>query len=336
MLPSVLLDLNLTISAPRIMQPSMDFTELRRHSYPRLFANVWEYLDFRRHLSEISSTSPDRLMTATLKQHGGWFSYTLSAGDDARISTTCDVFRATAVRLRAFHTGSARVALFLKRFLRTGDRKWLEVDRPFGPLHGGRVTANREYIWRGTKDDIDTDTWLDLVEDESLARLLDRADRLTAKSSGEVDDLIQLFRSWELLKTIPEHHEYHVEVLRRRIQYVIVDKEFEDLPRAVRWARALVEAEPYDVLNWWNLFWTVERLEGKAASVEIVQEALRRHGPDFTLYYELADLLCALDRLDEAQETMLQALKDYTVCNAMAATSCAASRLCNKPFLMQG
>jgi tetratricopeptide (TPR) repeat protein len=105
------------------------------------------------------------------------------------------------------------------------------------------------------------------------------------------------------------HHEFNVEVLRRRVEIVWIDQEFKDLPKAARWAHALVEAEPFDVKNWWWLADIVGRLEGKAAAVEIVREALRRHGPCFTLYYELASLLCDLGRLDEAKEAMLLALK---------------------------
>jgi tetratricopeptide (TPR) repeat protein len=281
-----------------------------RQPFYLLFQDIWEYLDFRRKKREISCTSPDGLMKATLKQHGSWFSYTMTVGEDASISSTLQIFRATASRLSAFHLGCARMALQMKRHLRTGDPKWLKIERPFGALHGGIILADGNVTWRGVKDDIDPDAWLDLVPDQEVARILDRSDRLTKNYSGEVDHLVQLFRSWELLKTIPEHHEFNVEVMRRRVEFVSFDQEFEDLPSAVRWARALAEAEPYDVKNWWWLADIVEKLEGKAAAVVIVQEALRRHGPDFTLYYELASLLCALDRLDEAKEAMLLAIKE--------------------------
>jgi hypothetical protein len=275
----------------------------------RLFADIWEYLDFRRHKAEISCVSPDGLIKATLEQYGSGFTYTLTSGDDAKISTSIDIFRATAVRLRSFHTGSAKVALRMKRYLRTGDPKWLTVDRPFGLLHGGILMSNGRYESRGTKDDVDTDTWLDLVEDERLARLLDQADRLIANSSGDVDFKVQLYRSWELLKTIPEHHEYNVEVLRRRVQFVVFVQEFEDLPKAVLWARALVKKEPHDFMNWLNLNWIIVRHEGETSAVEVLQEALCLHGPDFTALYELATYLCSLKRLDEAKEAILAALK---------------------------
>ncbi|NDC39710.1 MAG: hypothetical protein EBZ48_16995, partial [Proteobacteria bacterium] len=75
-------------------------------------------------------------------------------------------------------------------------------------------------------------------------------------------------------------------------------------------ARAIVEAEPHEVTNWWWLESATEQLEGKSAAVEVLREALERHGPDFTLYYGLAAHLCALDRLDEAKEAMLLALEE--------------------------
>jgi hypothetical protein len=278
--------------------------------YYFLFQDIWEYLDFRRHKAVISCISPDGLMKATLKQHGGWFSYSVSAGDDAKICTTVDVFRATAVRLRAFHTGCARVALLMRRYLRTGDRKWLTVDRPFGALHGGIVTISGGYMWRGTKDDIDTDEWIDLVEDEKLARLLSQVDQLLKGCSQKPNEKELKKRAWELLESVPPYHEDHVEVLRRRLQHFACGEDFQDHGSAVHWARNLVEAEPYDVINWWSLIWAVEKLEGKSASVEVLRKALEHHGPDFTLYYELASHLCALNRLDEAKEAMLLALKE--------------------------
>ena len=278
-------------------------------TFYRLFEDVWEYLDYRRHKSVILCISADGLMVATLKQHGGWFSYKIGSGDKS-ICTTLQIFRATASRLRAFHLGGARIAHNMGRYLRTSDPKWLKMDRPFGPLHGGIILADGNVTWRGVKDDIDPDAWIDLVPDQEVARILDRSDRLTKNYSGEVDHLIQLFRSWELLKTIHEYHEFNVEVMRMRVEFVSFDQEFEDLPSAVRWARALAEAEPYDVKNWRWLADIVERLEGKAAAVGIVQEALRRHGPDFTLYYELASLLCALGQLEEAKDAMLLAFKE--------------------------
>jgi hypothetical protein len=275
-----------------------------------LFQDIWEYLDFRRQQAEFTFMSPDGLLKATLKQHGGWFSYSLSAGDDAKICTTFDIFRATAVRLRAFHTGCARVALLMRRYLRTGDRKWLMVDRPFGALHGGIVTTAGGYMWRGTKDDIDTDEWIDLVEDEQLARLLHQVDQILNGCSGNPWEQAMRKRAWDLLESVPECHQNHVEVLRRRLQYFCCAEDFQDHASAVRWARKLVEAEPYDVVNWWSLSWAVEKLDGKSASVDILRKGLEHHGPDFTLYYELAALLCALNRLDEAKEAMLLALKE--------------------------
>lgn len=274
-----------------------------------LFTDPWEYLDFRRHKSEISCTSSDGLMTSTLKQHGSWFSYTLTAGDDAKICTTFDVFRATAVRLRAFHTGCARIALLMRRYLRTGDRKWLKADRPFGPLHGGIRSSSGESMWRGNKDDIDTDQWIDLVEDESLARLLDRVDRIQRGDLGH-PEVERTKIAWELLQTVSPSHDNHPEVLRRRLQsFVWMREDYEDQPTALRWARTLVDAEPYDVINWWWLDDITEMTQGKASAAEVLREGIRRHGPDFTLHYGLADHLCALGQLDEAREQMLLALK---------------------------
>ena len=285
--------------------------DIKTHfSHASLFTDVWEYLDFKRHGKEALRTSPDGLITACLKKEGSSLRYTLTYGEGVEISTSLQRFRATAVRLRAFHLGCARMALHMKRYLRTGDPKWLKVDRPFGPLHGGARTAEGGYMWRGNKDDIDTDEWLDLVEDENLARLLHQVDRLMDGISGRPDEEELKKRAWKLLESVPPYHEDHVEVLRRRLRHFTCAEDFQDHASAVHWARKLVEAEPYDVVNWWSLFWAIEKHEGKAAAVEIVQEALRRHGPDFTLYYELASLLCALGQLEEAKDAMLLAFKE--------------------------
>ena len=279
-------------------------------SYSHLFDDAWEYLDFKRRKREISRTSPDGKLTATIKNEGHWLTYTLNTGEDNVISVSLQRFRASAKRLREFHTGCARIARDMKRYLRTGDRKWLKADRPFGPLHGGLVLPNGNTAWRGDKDDIDPDEWIDMVEDESLARLLDQVDRMIRLCSCQNDEAIQRRRVWGLLETISEQNEFHVEVLRRRLLLIYGNEEFKELPKAVRWARALVEAEPYEVTNWWWLDDAVERLEGKSAAVEVLREGLTRHGPNFTLYYGLASHLCALDLLDEAKEAMLFALKD--------------------------
>jgi tetratricopeptide (TPR) repeat protein len=278
--------------------------------FPLLFKDVWEFLDFKRGGTEVSCTSPDGLIKASLKKEGSSFWYTLTSGEDAQIFTTLLRFRATERRLMEFHVGCARVVRDMKRYLRTQDPKWLKADRPFGKLHGGVVLSNGNVMWRGNSDDIDPDEWIDMVEDESLARLLDQVDRLQSDSSGQPNEEINKKRAWELLETVPKHHEYHVEVLRRRVTFFDF-LETEDQKRCyLLWARALVEAEPYDVVNWWSLFWVVEELEGKAAAVEIVKEGIKRHGPDFTLYYELASLLCALGRLNEAKKAMQLALQE--------------------------
>lgn len=164
-------------------------------------------------------------------------------------------------------------------------------------------------MWRGNKDDIDTDAWIDLVQDESLARLLDKVDTILNQAFGHPEEKLLNKRAWELLETVPEHHEYHVEVLRRRLQRLACDEDCKDHTSAVRWARALVEAQPYDAINWWSLELATESLEGPSAAVEVLREGILRHGPDFSLHYSLAGHLCALGRLDEAREAMLLALK---------------------------
>ena len=272
--------------------------------------DVWEFLDFKRHGTEVSCTSHDGMIKACLKKEGSTYWYTLTSGEDARIFTTFERFRATERRLMEFHVGCARVVRNMKRYLRTQDPKWLKADRPFGKLHGGVVLPDGNVMWRGNKDDVDPDEWIDMVEDESLARLLDQVDKLQGDSSGQPDEEINKKRAWKLLETVADRHEYQVEVLRRRVTFFDFLKSEDEKRRYVLWARALVEAEPYHVVNWWSLFWAVEALEGKTASVEIVREGIKLHGPDFTLYYELASLLCALGRLDEAKEAMQLALQE--------------------------
>ena len=120
----------------------------------------------------------------------------------------------------------------MKRFLRSGDRKWLQADRPFGPLHGGIVLSDGKVIWRGAQDDIDPDEWLDMVENESLARLLDSSDRILSDQT-KASDVRRQF-SWDILETIPEEHDFHVEVLRRRLQLIYGNEEFKELHKAVQ------------------------------------------------------------------------------------------------------
>lgn len=276
-----------------------------------LFTDHWEYLDFKRSSDrQITMASSCREFTVVLKkEEGSTFSYTLTHRAGAQIGSDFQRFRATESRLLQFHAGCARIERDLRRHLRSGDPKWLRPVRPFGPLHGGIVLENGCSMWRGDKDDVDRDEWIDTVEDESLARLLCRADRLALNYSGEVDRVVQYFRSWELLKTIPDHHEFNVEVLRRRVEFVCFDKEFEDIQKAVSWARALVAAEPFNVINWLWLDDIIQRIQGVSAAVEVLREGLRHIGRDFTLHYFLSSHLCSLGRLDEAREQMLLALK---------------------------
>ncbi|MBJ7392517.1 MAG: hypothetical protein JHC85_13185, partial [Chthoniobacterales bacterium] len=128
-------------------------------------------------------------------------------------------------------------------------------------------------------------------------------------------------RAWELLETTPACHEDHVEVLRRRLICKPENESEADQKRSVRWARTLVEAEPHDIINWLSLGWAVESLEGEPAAVDILREAIRRHGPDFTLYYSLASHLCSLAKLDEAKEAMLLALQEDIFASSSALES---------------
>jgi tetratricopeptide (TPR) repeat protein len=275
-----------------------------------LFGDVWEFLDFKRHGTEVSRTSSDGLLKACLKKDGNGFSYTLTLGQEAKIFATLQRFRATASRLREFHVGCAKTERDMKRYLRTRDPKWLKGSRPFGQLHGGIVLSDGGVVWRGDRDDIDPDEWIDSVQDESLAKLLGQVDSLRRDCSEEPDDDTKYRRAWELLETIPACHEDHVEVLRRRLICKPEDESEADLKRDARWARALAEAEPYNAMNWLSLGWAVETLEGEPAAVEVLREGIRRYGPDFTLYYSLASHLCSLARLDEAKEAMLLALQE--------------------------
>ena len=279
--------------------------------YYSLFQNIWEYLDFKRaHSTGITLISADGQFTTILKKSGKTLHYSLSHRDGSIISTHLQRFRATESRLRQFHTGCARIARDMCRYLRTQDPKWLNSERPFGALHGGIVLEDGGVIWRGNKDDIDPDEWIDLVGDEQLARLLDRVDRIGGEQSDEPHPETACNRAWKLLETVPKHHEFHVEVLRRRLLLIYGNEEFKDLPKAVRWARAIVEAEPHEVTNWWWLESATERLEGKSAAVEVLREGIRRHGADFSLYYSLANHHCALEQLTEAREAMLLALEE--------------------------
>ena len=60
----------------------------------RFFETIWEYLDFKRHQREISRTSGDGVFTASLRSQGSWLIYTLTAGEEARISVSLQKFRA--------------------------------------------------------------------------------------------------------------------------------------------------------------------------------------------------------------------------------------------------
>ena len=89
-------------------------------------------------------------------------------------------------------------------------------------------------------------------------------------------------------------------------------------------SRALVEAEPYDALNWTSLEYAVAGPDGEdhEAAAEVLREAVGRHEPNFILYYGLASRLCSLNRLDEAREAMRLALEEdpYAITSALDST----------------
>lgn len=277
-----------------------------------LFADRWEYLDFKRSRdSAISRPCGNEEFTATLKKEGSsTFFYRLTHRGGAEIVSDFQRFRATDSRLFQFHIGCARVERDLRRHLRSGDTKWLRPKRPFGPLHGGILLENGCTMWRGDTDDIDRDEWIDSVQDESLARLLCRVDQLTSVEMEDAERELRRQQAWEMLEALPAIHGNHVEVLRRRLQSACPPGDsFPDPEQAARWARSLVEAEPHEVINWWSLTSAMQSLGGHSAAVEVLREGIRRHGPDFTLSYDLSSHLCALGEIGEAKEAMLEALK---------------------------
>ena len=279
-------------------------------AFPYLFGDQWEYLDFKRSRDpEALQPSACGSFTARIRKEGRLLTYTLVHLDGPEITASIDRFRATAGRLRSFYEGCARILRDMKRFLRTGDPDWLNAERPFGILHGGITLPSGNIVWRGDADEIDPDEWIDLVEDESLARLLHKVDCLTENREDDPEEEKHRKRAWDLLESVPECHQNHAEVLRRRLQRFALREDFQDHASSVRWARALVEAEPYDVVNWWSLELTTEALEGPSAAVRVLREGIRCHGPDFSLHYSLAGHLCALGQLDEAREAMILALK---------------------------
>lgn len=269
-----------------------------------LFAGVEEYLHFVRHLRHFSRATPDGACTARISKEDGWYYwYRLIIKDGPTICRHVHRFRATPEMLAQFHAGCSEVADHMERYLETWDDSWLETRDSFGNLSGE------------LGDSSDYDNWIDLVED---ADLLERLHRVEGHNQ-DGDELA----AWNELQRIPAQHEYHVEVLRRRLLFCHYADSVDHAALA-RWARALVEAEPYDAINWTSLEHAAAGPDGEGhdAAVEVLREGIQRHGPDFILYYGLTSRLCSLNRLDEAREAMKLALEEdpYAITSALDST----------------
>ncbi len=269
-----------------------------------LFADVEEYLHFVRHLRQFTRSSPDGSCTASLSKEDGWYYwYRLRVDDGPTICRHVHRFRATPEMLAQFHAGCSNVADHMQRYLETWDDSYLERRDAFGDLFGD------------IGDSCDYDNWIDLVEDaDLLARL-----RCVEGHNQDGDEKA----AWNELQRMPTQHEYHVEVLRRRLLFYHCAG-FTDHAALTRWARALVEAEPYDAINWTSLEYAVAGPDGEGheAAAEVLREAIDRHGPDFILYYGLASRLCSLNRVEEAREAMKLALEEdpYAITSALDST----------------
>lgn len=269
-----------------------------------LFADVEEYLHFVRNLRQFARSSPDGSCTASLSKEDGWYYwYRLRVEDGPTVCRHVHRFRATPEMLALFHAGCSNVADHMQRYLETWDESYLERSDAFGDLFGD------------TGDSCDYENWVDLVED---ADLLERLHRVEGHHQ-DGDDLA----AWNELQRIPPEHEYHVEVLRRRLLFYH-HASFADHAALTRWARALVEVEPYDAINWTSLEYAVAGPDGEdhEAAAKVLREAVERHEPDFILYYGLASRLCSLNRLDEAREAMRLALEEdpYAITSALDST----------------
>ena len=290
---------------PRGMETCINHSGLVETQLVRtLFAEVEEYLHFIRHLRQFARSSPDGSCTASLSKEDGWYYwFRLRVENGPTICRHVHRFRAKPQMLAQFHAGCSSVADHMERYLETWDDSWLERRDAFGDLFGD------------IGDSSDYDNWIDLVED---ADLLERLHRVEGHNQ-DGDELA----AWNELQRIPAEHEYHVEVLRRRLLYCHY-AEFVDHAALTRWARALVEAEPYDAINWTSLEYAVAGpdSEGHEAAAKVLREAVDRHGPNFILYYGLASRLCSLNRLDEAREAMGLALKEdpYAISSALDST----------------
>lgn len=269
-----------------------------------LFSTVSEYLDFVRYLNVFTRSCPDSGYTASLRKEDGWYYwYRLSVKDGPTLVRHVHRFRATPRRLAQFHKGCGRVGEDLERYLQTLDRRLLWRSNAFGELDGELT------------DKPDPDEWIDRVECAELLEILHRVE-------GHEQEGDEVAAWHELLRVSPEH-EYHVEVLRRRL-LLCYYAGFSDHVTLARWARALVEAEPYDAINWTSLEYAVAGPDGEGheAAAKVLREAVDRHGPSFILYYGLASRLCSLNRLNEAREAMKLALEEdpYAITSALDST----------------
>jgi tetratricopeptide (TPR) repeat protein len=274
-----------------------------------LFSGVDEYLHFVRNLTTFSRTSADGTSTASLTKEDGWYYwYRLRIAGGPVYVQNVHRFRANKSRLEQFHAGCAAAADHVRQCLDRGERSLLRNEELFGELSGD---FTREP---------DDDEWEDRVECSELRRRLHRVDGHDQDGDERA--------AWCELQSVSQEHEFNVEVLRRRLIYCHY-AESVDHAALTRWARALVEAEPYDVNNWMSLEHAVAGPDGEntEAAVAVLREAIRRKGSDFVLYYSLASRLCRLDFVQEAREAMRLALKEDP-----CAIDCALDSACFAPI----
>jgi hypothetical protein len=274
-----------------------------------LFADVEEYLHFVRHLRQFTRSSPDGTCTASLSKEDGWYYwYRLRVSGGPVYVQHVHRFRANKSRLDQFHAGCAAAADYVRHYLDCGERSLLRNEELFGELSGD---FNKEP---------DDDEWEDRVESSDLRHRLHRVDGHNQDGDERA--------AWYELQLVPQEYEYHVEILRRRLIYCHY-AESVDHEALTRWARALVEVEPYDVNNWMSLEHAVAGPDGEntEAAVAVLREAIRRKGSDFVLYYSLASRLCHLDLVQDAREAMRLALEEDP-----CAIDCALDSACFAPI----
>jgi hypothetical protein len=262
-----------------------------RESGP-LFLNIAQYLHFVRNLATFSRKSPDGIATESLTKEDGWYYwYRLRIDGQTVYVQNVHRFRANQARLDQFHASCVAVGEFVRRCLQSGNGSVPRNGGLFGELNGDLT------------DKPDPDDWIDRVGSTDLLGILNRADSLEREG-----DTAKAFIE---LQRVPSQYEYHVEVLRRRLELSWYAG-FSDHEALIRWARALVEAEPFDAINWINLECAAAGPDGENnnAAAEVLREAINRHGPNFMLYYGLASRLCALNHLDDARKAMRLALQE--------------------------